>query len=456
MGGLAARELLKVGVASRGFPVGCRKVCRPSFARLLLAFALLTAAFSVALHARAGNGAYSGIAAVTSDGKFAALFFIDYGSECPPGALVKTADEMQSAWALERIVEITTCTGRERVPPFSHWKWSQKPAEARALHAFADLYDDKSAGKQARVTSDEATGLLRLEILDGERWWPVKALTGAPPKVTGTLHLEGRYLIRVHRSHDIIDWDELFVFSEAEVPDLRRRFARERTEAASRTRVLRDLRLKGQLPFNTPPKGRRNRDYWEYRRAKLIDPAIQSWEFAASYGPLGTSELADMLWLLAVRAAPGRKLEARRMVSALRQRDAKAADSLLAALEKEADTAGLLPLLKSDFDPLRKVAAARSAAFTEAELRSFSDEELTWLHRLVWAWAGFRFSDPEVASYFELFPWYRPIREKEWRPLIHDPFFLKDYDRSVLVVYDPTLKLLKRVEKERGLAPPPL
>jgi hypothetical protein len=434
-------------MASRGVLAGCR---------IFGAVALLTAALSVAQHARAGNGTYSGIAAATLDGKFAAMFFVSYGFECEPGALVKTADEMQDAWGLERIVEATTCTGRQRVPPFVRWKWSKKPVEARPLHAFADLYDDKSAGKRARVARDDDTGLFRLEVLDGDRWWPVRTLAGAPPKVTGTLHLQGRYLIRVHRSENIADWDEIFAFSEAEVPDLRTRFEHERTEAASRTRLLRDLRIKGELPFNTPPKSRRHRDYWEYRRGKVIDPAIRSWERAASYGPLEAKDLADMIWLLAVRAAPGQRLEAQRMVIALRQRDAKAVDLLLAALEKDAHTAGLVPLLKSDFDPLRKLALPRFDALTEADLRAFNDRELAWLHRLIWASAGFHFSDPHISDYFALFPWYRPIREKEWRPLLEDPFFRKDHDRSILVAYDPTLKALKRVEKERGLAPPPL
>jgi hypothetical protein len=424
--------------------------------RIFGAVALLAAALSVAPHARAGNGSYSGIAAATLDGKFAALFFVSYGSECEPGALAKTANEMRNAWALERTVDITTCTGRERMPPFSRWKWSKKPPEARALHAFADLYDDKSAGKRARVARDDDTGVFRLEIFDADRWWPVRALVGAPPKVTGTLHLQGRYLIRVHRSENIEDWDEVFAFSEAEVPDVRKRFEHERTEAASRTRLLRELRIKGELPFNTPPKSRRNRDYWEYRRGKIIDPAIRSWELAASYGPLEAKDLADMIWLLAVRAAPGQRLEALRMVIGLRQRDAKAVDLLLAALEKDATTAGLVPLLKSDFDPIRKLALSRFDTLTVGDLRAFSDQELAWVHRLIWASAGFHFSDPHIADYFALFPWYQPIREKEWRPLLEDPFFRKDYDRSVLVAYDLTLKALKRVEKERGLAPPPL
>jgi hypothetical protein len=434
-------------MASRGFLAGCR---------IFGAVALLTAALSVARHARAGNGGYSGIAAATLDGKFAAMFFVSYGFECQPGALVKRGDDVRNAWGFEPIVEVITCTGRERLPPFGRWKWSKKPVEARALHAFADLYDDKSAGKRARVARDDDTGLFRLEIFDGDRWWPVRTLAGAPPKVTGTLHLQGRYLIRVHRSENIDDWDEVFAFSEAEVPDLRTRFEHERTEAVSRTRRLRELRIKGELPFNTPPKSRRNRDYWEYRRGKIIDPAIRSWELAASYGPLESRDLADMIWLLAVRAAPGQRLEALRMVIGLRQRDPKAADLLLAALEKDAHTAELVPLLKSDFDPLRKLAVPGFDALTEADLRAFSAGELAWLHRFIWASAGFHFSDPSIADYFALFPWYRPIREKEWRPLLEDPFFRKDYDRSVLVVYDPTLKALKRVEKERGLASPPL
>jgi len=431
---------------------------RASFAgwRILAGVALLTATLSVALRARAGEGSYSGIAAATSDGKFAAAFFVSYGLQCNPGALVKMTAEPQNPWALERIVEVTTCSEWGRVPPFSRWKWRVKPPEARALHAFADLYDDKSAGKRARVARDDDTGVFRLEILDGARWWPVKALAGVPPKLTGTLHLPGQYLIRVHRSDDITDWDEVFSFSEDEVHDLRSRFEHERTKAASRTRLLRDLRLKGELPFNAPPQRRRNRDYWEYRRGRLIDPAIRSWEFAASYGPLEAADLADMIWLLAVRAAAGQKLESLRMVIGLRRRDLKAADMLLAALEKDADTAGLVPLLKSDFDPLRELAAPRVHALTEAELRSFDDRELTWLHRLIWASAGFRFSDPTIANYFALFPWYRAIREKEWRALLRDPFFQKDHDRSILVAYDVTLKALKKVETERGLAPPTL
>src|SRR4051812_11124527 len=173
---------------------------RGLLARIIVAVALLTAALSVAPRAHAGEGSYSGIAAATADGRFAAMFFVSYGLDCEPGALAKTAGEMRNAWGLERIVQATTCTGRERVPPFFRWGWSAKPAEVRALHAFADLYDDKSAGKRARVSRDDDTGLFRLEILDGDHWWPVKALAGVPPKLTGTLHPQGRYLIRVHRS----------------------------------------------------------------------------------------------------------------------------------------------------------------------------------------------------------------------------------------------------------------
>lgn len=434
-------------MASRGFFAGCR---------IFGAVAWLTAALSVAQQAHAGNGTYSGIAAATLDGKFAAMFFVSYGAECEPGALVKMGHEVRNAWGFEPIADVITCTGHERVPPFFRWKWSKKPAEARALHVFADLYDDKSAGKNARVVCDEDTGLFRLEILDGDRWWPVKALAGAPPKVTGTLHRQGRYLIRVHRSENITEWDEVFAFSEAEVPDVRTRFEHERTEAAKQTLRLRELRLEGELPFNTPPKKRRNRDYWEYRRGKLLDPAIRSWELAASYGLLEAKDLADMIWLLAVRAAQGQRLEAQRMVIGLRQRDPKAADSLLTALEKDARTAGLVPLLKSDFDPLRRLARSGFHVLTEADLRAFTDQELAWLHRLRWASVGFHFSDPQIADYFALFPWYQPIRDEEWRPLLADPFFRKDYDRSILLVYDPSLKALKRVELERGLTPPPL
>jgi hypothetical protein len=143
-------------------------------------------------------------------------------------------------------------------------------------------------------------------------------------------------------------------------------------------------------------------------------------------------------------------------VSALRRRDARAAESVIAELEKDPDTAALVPVLESDFDPLRTLPLPSLGSFDESSLRRLRDVDLAWLHRLIWAEAGFHFSDPAVADYFALWGSYRPMREKEWRKLAADPFFQKDYDRSILVRYDPSFRILKKVEKERGLSPPPL
>jgi len=418
---------------------------------ILAALALLTSS-----SARAGEVNLELIAAATADGHEVAFFHMTEHWVDGPGALVKVADPAQGLSALPKLA--TAWCGEQGIVgqpvPFARWQWNTRPATLSKLEVFADLFDDKSNGKRARLVNDPDTGMQRIEILQADLWWPVRALPGHSPRLTGTLERPDHYLVRIRREDDIHYWDEVYAFSTTEVPEVGKRWLRARGEAAAATEPLRKLRERGERPFTQRPKGARNQQNWDYRHAKALDPVIELWGSAAAYGPLTGQDLLDLVWLLAARAAPGYKLQALRAFLLLRDHDPHAADALLSLLEKDPDTSALVPLLRIGFDPLRGQQTFWAPRSVE-ELRKLGNDELLWLHRALWATGGFRFADPAVNDYFALFGWYRPVPEKPWRKLLADPFFQKDPNRAELLSsVRPTLKAVVAVEHERGISPP--
>jgi len=150
------------------------------------------------------------------------------------------------------------------------------------------------------------------------------------------------------------------------------------------------------------------------------------------------------------------KLVALRLATALCERDPKAADALLADLERDSDTADLVPLLRAAHDPLRRLPDPTLRVLTKEDLAPLTNDELLWLHRMVRAQGRFRFSDPALVDYFSLFSFYNPVSTKTWQKLTVDKFFLKDPDKSALIYRTPTLQAILEVEKERGLEKPAL
>jgi hypothetical protein len=417
---------------------------------------VLVASLGVLPRANAGDASSVRIAAASSDGKRAAIFNLTNDYPNGTGALIaidgKPTDEALS----KPLATASTGTSGEKVAPYAKWQWQTRAPDLARLIPFTDAYDDKSRGGRARITIDPDTRLARIEILQSERWWPVKAMPGSWPTLTGSLVVPGRYLIRTHHRADYSDWDEVSAITEEEVPQSEARWQKARAEARTSTASLRQLRATGARPFTKRPRGVRDGDGWDYRRAKALDPAIEKWAIAAAYGPLLRDDIRDMIWLLDAREAPGHKLLALRLVTALRERDPRAADAVLVELEQDPDTTELVPLLRSVRDPLRRLPDPTTETLTTADLTPLTNDELLWLHRAVRAQGRFRFSDPALMEYFSLFAWYRPVSQKTWQKLLVDKFFLKDPDQSALSYRSLTLQAIVELEKVRGLAKPEL
>jgi hypothetical protein len=431
----------------------------PALRHLLCCTLGFTALFAVVTPARAGNARYTGIVAADVDAKHAAIFNLSDGQPYDsPGSLVKVVALERSAHPapVQPLATSPCCTGFWEVLPYSKWRWSAKLPVIAQLHAFAHVFDDKSEGKHARIVVDPDIGLARLEILQAERWWPLLAMPGGVPKVTGTLLFPGRYLIRTHHTAVLEDWDEVHAFNADEVPRVGERWLTARGNAASATGALHALREQGARPFTKRPARIRDADAWDYRRAKSLDPVIEMWAIAAAYGPLTAQDVRDFVWLLAARNAPGGKLLALRLLATLRERDQKSAGALLLDLETDPDLREVTALLRANHDPVRGLPDPSRRTLTEADLRPLRDEELAWVHRMVRAMAGFRFEDQAVADYVSLFGWYQPMPTRTWKKLLVDKFFLKDPDKAALYWPKETLKAILAIEKERGLPKPAL
>jgi hypothetical protein len=459
--GRHATRAAKAFFATRlhGMPVARQETMPQTSARLRWFFGLCTLAvtFAVAVPARAGNAIYTGIVAASPDAKHAAIFSLSDGfAYDSPGMLVKVDQLMRDERTVEPLVTSPCCTGFWQVLPYPKWKWIKKVPEAQTLHAFSDVFDDKSEGKHARVVVDPVTLIARLEILQQDRWWPVLAMPGGRPKVTGTLVFPGRYLVRTHHDAELRDWDEVRAFTQDEVPRVGERWLAARSIAGSATGALRELREQSARPFTKRPSGRRDADAWDYRRAKALDPVLEMWSRASAYGPLTAQDLRDFVWLLAARNAQGQKLQALRLMAGLRARDPKSAAALLDDFNTDPDLATLTPLLRANHDPMHHLPDPAMKTLTVLDLQSLKDDELLWVHRMVRAMASFRFNDQAVMDYISLFGWYQPMPAKAWQKLQVDQFFLKDPDKAALWWPRESLKAILEVEKQRGLAKPAL
>jgi hypothetical protein len=424
--------------------------------RPLFTLLTLVASLGAAPRASAGDLSSTRIAAASADGQRAAIFNLTNDYPDGTGALVSIDRTTTYEAPSKPIVSAACGNNGEKVAPYAKWKWEKRTPEIAQLIPFADAYDDESEGRRARIVMDQDTRLARIEILQSERWWPAKAMPGAVPALTGTLLLPGRYLIRTHHALGYAEWDQVAAITEDELPHTEVRFQEARTEAKTLTAALRRLRAEGARPFTKRPRGIRDGDGWDYRRAKALDPAIEQWSVAAAYGPLSGEDLREMIWLLAARNAPGQKLVALRLVTALRERDQRAADALLAELENDPDTVDLVPFLRTGRDPLRRLPDPTAKLLSASELTSLTNDELLWLHRTVRAQGRFRFSDPALNEYFALFAWYTPVSNRTWQKLLVDKFFLKDPDKSALSYRTKTLEAILEVEKARGLDKPAL
>ena len=202
---------------------------------------------------------------------------------------------------------------------------------------------------------------------------------------------------------------------------------------------------------------------WERQRRHGIATFIHKWEIAAAYGPLDATDLVDALWLLAWFESPARRYESLRWYTTLSKRDAAGAAALLAELGKDQDTRGLAEFLANTRDHLRDLLPL-VLHITDETLRKLSDEQLHWLHRWYRANDGYRFSEPTVAAYFALLPYYTPMSERSWQKHLNDPAWLKDPDAPLLCpvpgntsnLLCPELRAIIRAENARGLGPPPL
>jgi hypothetical protein len=427
----------------------------PSLRRFVapLAFLALTGAEQ---RAHAGDQSSVRIAAASPDGKHAAIFNLTNDYPNGTGALVAVDGKPKYDDIQKPLASATCPVSGEKVAPYKRWTWNHRARESATLAVFADAYDDKSAGQRARIVVDRDTRLARLEIRQGDRFWPVKAFPRDVPALTGTLELAGRYLMRTHHTGNYDDWDQVVAVTEDDVPRVGERWQTARTEAAAATTALRKLRAEGARPFTKRPSGARDAQAWDYRREKALDPVIDKWAIGAAFGPLGVDDLRDMIWLLDAREAPGQKLEALRLVSALRERDPKGAERLLAELEKDSDTADLVPLLRVAFDPLRRLPDPTLKVLTKEDLEPLTNDELLWVHRMVRAQGRFRFSDQAIAAYFSLFAFYNPVTKKTWQKLTVDKFFLKDPDKSALSYRTASLQAILELERQRGLEKPAL
>lgn len=417
---------------------------------------MVTLALLFAAPAMAGNETYAGIAAASADGRYAAVFYLSEGRVDAPAALLRSDRNMEHSYE-EPALATAACGDFNTFLEYSRWTWDKRVPELSALKVFSDRFDDKSDGKRARIAWDPDTVMARLEILESERWWPVRALPGEVANVTGTIELSDRYLIRVRRDADIHHWDELYSIVRADVPAVGARWLRGRGEALTATGALRELREKGARPFTKRPRGARDAQAWDYRRAKALDPVIVKWESAGSFGPFTPQDLLDLVWLYAARAKPGDKLRALRVFLRLKGRDPQSAQALLAVLGNDPDTSEMMPILEQGRDPLKNVEHLFWPARTVDELRPLSDDDLSWLHRGFWAMGGFRFADPKFNEYFSCFDWYQPVSEKTWKKLMADSFFQKNPNKAVLVErFWKTLDAVVELEKERGLSSPEL
>lgn len=409
--------------------------------------------------ALAGDGNYDGIAGITEDGEHIGVFLIHSGSL----GLVENAENTWSqnpmlahAWA--------DWDPDQGYPTLPHWRWNTDSALVRSLHAFSHIYDDRSAGKLARVQLDPLTGRYRLELKSGEAWYTSKCLIeDRNPRVTGTIDLPESLLVRTHVEFNISREDDAHAMRKADIPKVRERAERARAAARVVTARVRELRASGRFPFTKKPK--KGVTGWQALRHREIEAALSEWSCARAFEPLPPSDLTEVLWLAAVSVnqpnrmpyvpPPSRKFLATGYFSEHRARHPQGAEKILTELSRDPAGALLAGYLRVTHDELSGI---HSAPIEKEWLKTVSDAALKRLHQREWARIGrFRFSSAEDMAYFREYNWYIPMSQKQWDKRMKQRFFTDDPDRSLKILSGwRTIKLILDEEKRRGVSPPAL
>lgn len=466
-----------------GWPSVCSGcLTMPSLRRPRALVVALT--FIVAFLARpaaAGDASYGGIAAVTPDGRYFAVFQDTDGGfgSCglttvppkpgydPPGPLLVTA----------------TCAADGRgLDPVERWRWARRVPQLANLRSFRR---DQAKDAPVRFARDGTTRLLRLEVLQGDQWLPVLAddsggltevpleLRGGSPEITDTstwsyvsgyVRADSGSLIRLYHDTNLISWDQVLVVSDAEALEVTKRFEHEAALASAATALLRAEHAAHTGVFIATPAGPINRRDRRRNRAAAAREVVRSWERAAAFRALRKDDVRDALWLIAFVDHPVRRLEALRWYVGLGESDRNGAASVLAELDGDVDTAWLASYLRAARDPLWKLPDVAGTILTDASLRDLSDENIRWLHLAQWAaQGGYRFDDPWIASYFAQFPWYCPLPKNTWAA--RRLRVSKNPDAGLLQMDRPStpagatpesLQAILRAERARGMSPPRL
>jgi len=466
-----------------GWPSSCfAYLAMPSRHRPRALVIALTALLAVlARPAAAGNASYGGIAAVTPDGRYFAVFQDTDGgyASCglttvppkpgydPPGPLLVTAGCLSDGRSLA---------------PLERWKWAQHAPQVANLRAFRR---DQAKDAPVRIARDGTTRLRRLEVQQGSQWLPILAddsggLTEVPlelrhgsPEITdrstwsfvsGYVRVDSGSLIRLYHDTNLISWDQALVVSDAEAREVTKRFEHEAALASAATAALRAQHAARTGVFIATPAGPINQRDRKRNRAAAAREVVRSWERAAAFGALRKDDVRDALWLIAFVDHPVRRLEAFRWYVGLRENDPNGAATILTELDGDSDTAWLSTYVRAARDPLWKLPDVAGSILTDASLRELSDANIRWLHLAQWAaQGGYRFDDPWIAGYFAQFPWYCPIPKNTWAARRFR--VSKDPDAALLHMELPStpagatresLQAILRAERARGMSPPAL
>ena len=454
-------------------PLGCHL-------RAALAVGAATVCAVVPRPAAAGNASYIGVAAVTLDGKYYAVF---QDSDGRYGSCGLTRTAPKPSYEPPGPLSVgATCTSGDELLPFERWAWARSVPELGRLQPFRRA---QAADAPVRIALERDTQVRRIELLQDGRWfpiladdsggvseWPSELRYGSPEmtdttnwaSISGYVHAGSTSLIRLYRAERLLSWDEVLIVPDAEVPDVAARFERLRRPAAEATSQLRVAHAARTGVFVDTPAGPLNRRARKRNRAAAAREIVRQWERAAAFGVLDAAATRDALWLSAWLDVPARRLEAFRWYEGLRERDAAGAAAIVTELERDPDTAWLSAHLKAARDPLWKLPDVAGNVLTDADLANLTDDGVRWLHLAQWAaQGGYRFADRAIQAYFTQFPWYCPQPQDEWARRRWR--LQKDPDASLLQMdhvarpsgaSKASLQAILRAERARGLERPSL
>lgn len=443
----------------------------------VLAFAWGTTV--VARSALAGDGVHLEIVAVTPDARQLAV------AQNGEATWVCGLAKKPLAFPLKRAeLEVSAaCGGSGPLLPFERWTWSRSTLEIRALQPLTPAVGNPNT--PARLRLDPDTQVRHLDVLLKGTWYPVLVdetstmdeataaeryagftARGRFSEILGFVRGKESVVITYSKTdgYALMVADDAIGLSDTETIDLAGRFSRAREKARARTKATREQYAARSGPFAERKPGEKSRTRAQVNVAR---EALKLWEQARIFGPLGSAELGDALWLLSWLDAPTRRQEAMRFYLELRDRDPVAAEATLRDFAADASTLPLATQLQTRSDPLRGLPAVNGCSVepsNDANLTTVSDEALLWIHRAQWAARGYRFSDQKTQAYFEGFVWYAPTPKAAWRVRATKKF-LEDPDAPLLektrasvhsTICAENLKAVLNAERARGLPPPAL